>query len=484
MNRKHSRKGVAMVFYVLALFFFFGFMALAADVGYLYTQKANIQLVSDTAALAALASVDYALSPTAQLAYVTNQVNYFEQAHGLGTGRFTLSTQSATNGNIVQVKLDSTNPADTFFLALFGLQRLNIGVQSIAIRGTIRYDYEKDCPGTMGFFGCTHVEYVGNPIADSYLSDQGWYADQAVNTGCGASQGGHEQHLGEGGWQGHGEEKYARSMMGTGTNWTMSFNGNFCYHGKAQSGRDAEIVGNAGYVDGSLVTENFSGDTGLVSDGVKVQSVPDTYLPTAVASATAGSNDNGTIVGAKASSLASPDFALVPQGNNEIQLQAGRRYYFKDIKISGSTAIRIVGDPRVAGPVRITLDGDADINGDITSDVVPTRPGWLELTGLGGCSNCCKDCVIEQAPHHRGHDYCDSNRTIKISGNGDVYGNIYAPGYKVTVTGCKNFFGRIVAEGMTFKGTSGIHYDETLGGCIRAHQDATATDLGLVRLIN
>lgn len=472
-----------MVFYVLSLFFFFGFMALAADVGYLYTQKANIQLVSDTAALAALASLDYTQSHDAQLAYVTNQVNYFEQAHGLPTGRFALSTQSASNGNIIQVKLDSANRSNTFFLALFGMSALNVGVESIAIRGTIRYDYDKDCPGALGFFGCTHVEYSGNPIADSYLSDQGWYADQAVNVGCGAARGGHEEHLGEGGWQGHGEQKYARSKMGTGTNWTMSFNGNFCYHGKAQSGRDTEIVGGSGYVDGTLITENFSGDSTLVSEGVKVQSVPDTFLPTAVATATATSNDNGTVVGAKASELASPNFKLSAQGSNEIQLQAGRRYYFKEIKISGSTAIRIVGDPRVAGPVKITLDGDADINGDITSDVVPTRPGWLELTGLGGCSNCCNDCVVEQASHH-GHTYCDSNRAISISGNGDVYGSIYAPGYKVTVTGCKNFFGRIVAEAMSFKGTSGIHYDETLGGCIKAHEDASATDLGQVRLIN
>lgn len=597
MPRRRQRQGIALVFYVLALFFFFGFMALATDVGYLYTQKANVQLISDTAALASLASLDYSQSPSGQLAYITNQVNYFEQFHGLGTGYFTVTTESAPNGNILQVRLNAGHPSKTFFMALFGLDSLKVGIESIAVRGTIGYSYDPDCQndgGMMGFFGCTHVEYQGNPMADSYRSDQGWYADQAVNLGCGSSGGGHVQHggsyghLGGGGHGGHGEEKYARRYMGTGSNWRVEFTGNFCYHGKVRSGRDTDIGGNAGYLDGAVVTETFSGNQSLVAEGVTFQSVPDTMLPTAVGAASAAVNDNATVVGAKASKLASPNFELVPEGNNDIQLVAGKKYYFKYMKISGSKSIRIIGNPVVAGPVKITLDGDCDIQGDVKSDVVPTRPGWLQIRGIGGCTNCDPDDVVDkpgshggsgghygalpgapgsvplggnpmvigQVPSlsrlsrllgsvgvisttgggevpawqmpgainladsgghsggdddwyhsdrdhagnqlpgggswghldgsqgHIGHIDCSTSRKIKISGNGDIYADIYAPGYRVTVTGCKNFFGRIVGEGLSFKGTTGIHFDESLGGCIQARPDSTSSDLGRVHLIN
>lgn len=599
MPQKRQRQGIALVFYVLALFFFFGFMALATDVGYLYTQKANVQLISDTAALASLASLDYSQPHATQLAYITNQVNYFEQFHGLGVGYFTITTESAPNGNIIQVKLNAGHPSKTFFMALFGLDSLKVGIESIAVRGTIGYSYDPDCQndgGMMGFFGCTHVEYQGNPMADSYLSDQGWYADQAVNNGCGSGAGGHHGHMGGGGHGGHGDgAKYARRYMGTGSNWRVEFTGNFCYHGQVRSGRDTDIGGNAGYLDGFVTTETFSGNQSLVSEGINFQSVPDTMLPTAVGAASAASNDNATVVGAKASDLASPNFALKPQGDNDIQLVAGKKYYFKDIKISGSKSIKIIGNPVTAGPVKITLDGDCDIQGDVKSDVVPTRPGWLQIRGIGGCTNCDPDDVVDNpgghggssggdghvgwlpavpgsnplhgnpmvvgqlrsisglgrllgsvgvistsgggevpawqmpgainlasgddggddghdgdgdssdADHdhngndlpggggwghldgsqsHIGHVDCSTSRKIRISGNGDVYADIYAPGYRVTVTGCKNFFGRIVGEGLSFKGTTGIHFDESLGGCIRAREDANSSDVGRVHLIN
>lgn len=425
MHRRQNRDGVAIVLYAIAMFTIMLCMGLALDAGYLYTQKGMGQLTEDIIALIVLGSTDRALTHDQQIAYIEDQVNRLEAANGLPTPFYTRRTESNTEGDVVKLILNAPNPLKTMMMNLIGIGSVNVGLEAIAVRGFVIKKIDPNCPGNLGLFGCVRLQVQGNPLVDSYKSGLGSYASQAVNPGCGSSSGsgshgeddgGHDgggsgshSHLSHGGHGGHGESLYARRNLLGMSNRMVDLTGSFCYHGDTQSSLDTEVVG-SGLVDGKVTTEYFDGDSDLITDGVVIEPVSDFNLIPAVGSASATSNDNGTISGGfDPDALLPPNFQLKQKGSNkEILLTAGKKYYFKEIDMAGASKLRIIGNPATAGPVEITLDGDAKFNGDITSDVQPTRPGWLKLTGINGCTQCCVGCQSSGVGHRGGHGHHDA----------------------------------------------------------------------------
>ena len=56
----------------------------------------------------------------------------------------------------------------------------------------------------------------------------------------------------------------------------------------------------------------------------------------------------------------------------------------------------------------------------------------------------------------------NSSTSAVLTGNTDLYADLYAPLSDVTVTGTADFYGQMVGKTLTLPGSGQIHYDETL----------------------
>lgn len=116
------------------------------------------------------------------------------------------------------------------------------------------------------------------------------------------------------------------------------------------------------------------------------------------------------------------------------QTYPGGTYSASSIKISGG------GSVQFTSPTVIYVDGDTDIggNGIITVNNLPANL-IIQVVGRGD---------------------------VKISGNGNFYGGMYAPQSEVKISGNGDVFGAVAAKEAKVAGAGnrqmGIHYDETL----------------------
>lgn len=115
-----------------------------------------------------------------------------------------------------------------------------------------------------------------------------------------------------------------------------------------------------------------------------------------------------------------------------------------NLYLTGGTAISVSGqaqiviDPASSGPVNIYFDGDVDLTGQgITNST--SVPSNLILYGTG------------------------ASQDIKLAGQGDFYGAIYAPNSNLQLTGQGAMYGAFVGDTVTMSGQGGIHYDTQLG---------------------
>ncbi len=381
------RKGAVIVLYAIATFTLVLFLGMSLDVGFLYTQKGFGQTISDITALTVLGTTDTSVPQADQQIYITNQVRNMEKENGLTSPFYDIEIIWDQKGDAIRLILNAINPLPTLVMNLVGISEVNVGIEAIAERGFLRSVVE-DCPdGNLGIFACIRLDLRGKPLFDSYRSDGGTYTSQANTAGpC---------------------RTYANNNLLSASNRLVDMRGNFCYNGDTRSGLDTNLRG-SGKLTGNVDTENFTGNDGLIGGELDTKSIPEINLPAAVATATADSNDNAWITGHNLSKIASPNFELKANGgSHEIQLAAGKRYYFRKISIPSSVNIRIVGDPIANGPVEINLAGEAKINGDIVSNTNPIRPGWLKITGLDCNSACCLGCSSSGEGHrgsHGGHD--------------------------------------------------------------------------------
>jgi len=158
MSRREDRKrGVVVVQVAVGLTTLVGFMALAIDVGAMYTAKTEIQRAADSAALAAATELgDYtdgdpmtrARTAAADFANRNKVLNsgvgldasdvVFGQAHiNQDTGKYVF-TETTDLPNAVKVRLRRTTgspsgPMSLFFARVFGIQSANLAAQATAV---------------------------------------------------------------------------------------------------------------------------------------------------------------------------------------------------------------------------------------------------------------------------------------------------------------------------------------------------------------
>ncbi|MFH2137484.1 MAG: collagen-binding domain-containing protein [Candidatus Omnitrophota bacterium] len=215
---------------------------------------------------------------------------------------------------------------------------------------------------------------------------------------------------------------------------------NISSDGDAGTNDDINIGGNA-YIDGDAST----GPSGSFSDPTYVsgniehdnnETLPVVTVPaylTALA-------DGGGISGSTTLASGNYKFWYINLSSKSVVNITGPA----DIYLTGSTSISVSGqaaieiDAASTGPVNIYFDGDVSLTGQGITNTTGT-PSNLFLYGTG------------------------ASQEVKLAGQGDFYGAIYAPTAALKLTGQGSLFGSFIGEEVTISGQGGVHYDTQLG---------------------
>jgi len=134
-------------------------------------------------------------------------------------------------------------------------------------------------------------------------------------------------------------------------------------------------------------------------------------------------------------------------------------YHISSLNMSGSNTITVVG------PTILIVDGDFKVTGQAELNIVGTESylqmyvgGDLDLTGQGVLND-------EQNPEAFqvwGTAVSGAGQSIKVAGNGDFAGVLYAPNADLEIVGNGNVSGAAVGENITLTGNAAFHYDLNL----------------------
>ncbi len=134
-------------------------------------------------------------------------------------------------------------------------------------------------------------------------------------------------------------------------------------------------------------------------------------------------------------------------------------YHISSFSMSGNNTITVVG------PTVIIVDGDFKLSGQAELNIVGTESylkiyvgGDLDLTGKGVLNS-------EQKPEAFqvwGTAVSGAGQSIKVAGNGDFAGILYAPNADLEIKGNGNVSGAAVGEDITLTGNAAFHYDLNL----------------------
>ncbi|MFN7181572.1 MAG: hypothetical protein ACK4NF_02700 [Planctomycetota bacterium] len=294
---------------------------------------------------------------------------------------------------------------------------------------------------TFGLFSNKDLKFVGNPLIDSYDSDDGSYQTQATNIDTE-----------------HGGILYADDEGDIGTNENIILDGNVKVYGDASYGPTGSIY----YGLGSYIT----GETTGLSEQITLPSFDFPPPPS--------SNNNDQI----------PRDIYNP-GQNKIQFTSGTyslppgTYYLKEIKMSssakliisaGSTiyitdSLSLMGNANIttAKDVTIAVVGDTTISGNGTISVNGATKfyggGSFQITGNGFVNTLEKPDQLQV--YLSTNTYTTPNQVI-LSGNADYYGTVYAPYAYVHIGGNAQTYGSIIANEIKYNGNASFHYDEDL----------------------
>ena len=108
-----------------------------------------------------------------------------------------------------------------------------------------------------------------------------------------------------------------------------------------------------------------------------------------------------------------------------------------DISENGSLIVQSGASLKIYVSGEVSLSG----NGLVNKTVIPEK---LLLFGTSSCNE------------------------IKISGNGNLYGGIYAPNAEVSVSGNGDIYGSVAADSVKITGNGNVHYDEALEDTVTA----------------
>jgi hypothetical protein len=173
--------------------------------------------------------------------------------------------------------------------------------------------------------------------------------------------------------------------------------------------------------------------------------------------------NNGTITGTTGvePSIWNMPFSQIPPGvvnqgplsvsGNRTYVLSEGTYWFSSISVTGNAQIK------ATGAVQIYVTGIADIGGNGVATANNLPPNLL-IYGTVDPTDSTKKCTV-----------------VKIHGNGDFYGAVYAPAAAMDVYGNGAVYGALTGDNAKVNGNGGFHYDESLGNLGRFVTTNTST---------
>lgn len=251
-------------------------------------------------------------------------------------------------------------------------------------------------------FGDLDLGATGNVFVDSYDSELGTYATQAVNS--------------------HGPtgETYAKANGTLGSNRNIRLTGSVTVLGDAQPGPGYGVSTTGSvYVEGSTAPRDAPEPL-----------APINYEPPI------GSSGN-----------------LTYTGTSSVSWGAGT-YRYNKLTMTGQSTLTINGD------VILYIDGNLSLTGgsklilaDGASLTIHHNGSNFALTGSG---------VLNTSQKPEKLKVYTQASNVSFTGNSGFYGAIYAPNGNIRPTGTSDLFGSIIGRTITITGSAEFHYDEDL----------------------
>ena len=140
--------------------------------------------------------------------------------------------------------------------------------------------------------------------------------------------------------------------------------------------------------------------------------------------------------------------------NNQDIWNGGTTHDYDSITISGNAKLTINGDVTIyVSDLSISANAFIDIASGGSLTIYFTNS--LSIGGNGIMNN-------NQTPSDLLIYGTQTAANISISGNGDLYGAIYAPEADISVTGNGDIYGSLAGNTVTISGNGDVHYDEAL----------------------
>jgi hypothetical protein len=303
----------------------------------------------------------------------------------------------------------------------YWVEATNIGDGRIALRGYGRDDRARMGvelvvqPSSSGFFrwaafGDEIVHMDSNSRTDSYDSELGDYASQAVN--------------------GSGSNAYANTEGDIGSNGDITMNSNIGVWGDANPGPGGTVTGDLGNISGTTTPMAATIDL----PDIVVPGIPPSGAPLIVSS-------DGTM-------LPSGDYNYTTlQVNNNNDLTIIGPATIDDFKLKSGAELIIDAS---AGPVEFFVLNDFVLNSNTVISSLDALAGDVAF-------NLLSDNILDP-----GVDVDFDEDAVDFDSGSRMYGTIYAPSAEITVDSNFELFGALIARRVDLDSNCRIHYDETL----------------------
>ena len=128
---RSSPQGQVLVLATIAMFVFIGSVALAADVGFLWTDRRHMQTAADAAAIAAARALRNSQSVTSAADSVAGLDGFTNGTNGAVVTVNNPPSSGLYAGNSNYVEVIIKQPAPTYFMRLFGYSSVNVAARSV-----------------------------------------------------------------------------------------------------------------------------------------------------------------------------------------------------------------------------------------------------------------------------------------------------------------------------------------------------------------
>lgn len=388
--KQNHRRGSIAVLAAILMMAMLVMIAFAVDTGYVAHVRTDMQLAADASALGGANELAYNESINAATMQAAEWNNYDGRGAILSAGdidlgywdrdaaTFTTPSPGGEDDNAVRVVVRRTaatgNEVNLFFMSIFGTSQTDVTATATAM-------FSKSTCGPL--VGLDSVNIPGNPVVDSYRSDDGPY-DPA----------------------------------------TAGDEGSICSNGPIDVTGSAAINGDANAGKGYDTTLTGGGTV----TGNKAPRSKTLELPPVDASDAAVNNDNASMPpvaqGNGWRSLIDGDGNISLVGGNSVNLPAGT-YYVNNLKLAGQSTIN------TNGKVVIYMTGDLDTaGGDIING--SQVPGNLQIYMTGGTAK------VTSGVDFYGAIYAP-NTAVTVSGSADLFGAVVGKTLTFTGTGDVHF---------------------------------------------